>query len=238
MNETLDDMQKVWEKEFTCGPTHIIKKKIIWRMLEPLQGLRILDLGCGGGAYTCLLEKKNRVVALDLSFVSVKKVAQLREQDGMNVMGPVFPLPFKEGVFDAVVAFDVLEHIQQDSDAVLEIRRILKPGGSLLFVVPEDMRLFSPIDIANGHFRRYSSESIRALLESFNIVFLSDFGFPFMRIYLSIFGKRLLSLREQLPANFLTRLLSMLLVGLFHLDRIFNGSFRGVELFGAAKKHG
>ena len=236
--ESLDTLQKEWETEFSYGPTHLIKRKIVSKILQPLQGLLILDLGCGGGSYTALLEKSNRVIAMDLSLVSVEKTKLLREHQGMNLVAQILQLPFPDNIFDAVVAFDILEHIDRDEGAVQEIHRVLKPKGKLLFVVPEDMTLFSPIDVANGHFRRYSLESIRKLLAAFNLVNLSDFGFPLMRLYLRLLGKRLLTVRSQNSPTLLIRFLSPLVVGVFHFDRLFNGSFRGVEIFGVAQKPG
>ena len=162
----------------------------------------------------------------------------LREHQGMNLVAQILQLPFPDNIFDAVVAFDILEHIDQDEGAVQEIHRVLKPKGKLLFVVPEDMTLFSPIDVANGHFRRYNLESIRELLAAFNLVNLSDFGFPLMRLYLRLFAKRLLAVRSQNSPTFLVRVLSPFVVGVFHFDRLFNGSFRGVEIFGVAQKPG
>ena len=236
--ESLDTLQKEWEAEFSYGPTHIIKRKIVSKILQPLQGLRILDLGCGGGSYTALLEKANRVIAMDLSLVSVEKTKLLREHQGMNLVAQILQLPFPDDIFDAVVAFDILEHIDQDEGAVQEIYRVLKPKGKLLFVVPEDMTLFSPIDVANGHFRRYNLESIRKLLAAFNLVNLSDFGFPLMRLYLRLFAKKLLTVRSQNSPTLLIRFLSPFVVGVFYFDRLFNGSFRGVEIFGVAQKPG
>ncbi len=57
---------------------------------------------------------------------------------------------------DAVVAFDVLEHIEDDEAAVREIHRVLRPGGLALIAVPADPRLWSAHDEAVGHVRRYT----------------------------------------------------------------------------------
>jgi SAM-dependent methyltransferase len=65
---------------------------------------------------------------------------------------------------DAVVAFDVLEHIEDDVTAVAEVRRVLRPGGAFLVAVPVDMRLWSAHDEAVGHVRRYDRAGLLGLL--------------------------------------------------------------------------
>ena len=59
-------------------------------------------------------------------------------------------LPFPAAGLGLVVAFDILEHIEEDHLAAAEIRRVLRPGGTALIAVPADMRLWSAHDAAVG----------------------------------------------------------------------------------------
>jgi hypothetical protein len=68
-------------------------------------------------------------------------------------------------VFDAVVASDVLEHIQDDTAAAAEITRVVRRGGRVVISVPAHQWLYSEHDAALRHFRRYSKAAIRQLLE-------------------------------------------------------------------------
>jgi SAM-dependent methyltransferase len=74
-------------------------------------------------------------------------------------------LPFQQGAFDAVLASDVLEHIEHDLAAVSEIVRVLRPGGAAIVSVPAHQWLFSEHDAALHHFRRYSRAALRRVLE-------------------------------------------------------------------------
>jgi len=73
-------------------------------------------------------------------------------------------LPVKDAAVDLVVAFDVLEHIDDDHAAAAEIARIVRPGGTLLVAVPCDMALWSAHDEAVGHVRRYDRGGLRNLV--------------------------------------------------------------------------
>ena len=64
-----------------------------------------------------------------------------------------------------VVAFDILEHIEEDHVAAGEIFRVLRPGGTALIAVPCDMSLWSAHDVAVGHVRRYTRETLRDVME-------------------------------------------------------------------------
>jgi SAM-dependent methyltransferase len=68
-------------------------------------------------------------------------------------------LPFREA-FDAVGAFDVLEHIDDDEAVLVEMAGAVKPGGGLLLTVPQHPRLWSPADEQAGHVRRYSRKEL------------------------------------------------------------------------------
>jgi SAM-dependent methyltransferase len=104
------------------------------RLLRP--GLRVLEIGCGSGSLL------SRLLASGLDIVGVE-TSPLRIEEGRRAHGslPVqlvsgSALPFHDGWFDVVLSFDVFEHIP-DSDAhLVEVRRVLKPGGWYLLQTP------------------------------------------------------------------------------------------------------
>jgi SAM-dependent methyltransferase len=69
-------------------------------------------------------------------------------------------LPFADNSLDLVVAFDVLEHIEDDHQVVREIHRVVRPGGTFLAAVPADPELWSAHDDAVLHLRRYTCERL------------------------------------------------------------------------------
>jgi SAM-dependent methyltransferase len=95
---------------------------------------RVLEDGCGVGEYlTHLAAQAQLAVGLDYEFERAQeahgKVAEV-------VCGAGEKLPFPSDYFDLVLSHEVLEHVQDDQQAVNEIIRVLKPGGRLILFVP------------------------------------------------------------------------------------------------------
>jgi len=67
--------------------------------------------------------------------------------------------------FDAVGLFDVLEHIEDDTDALINIRKVLKPGGTLVMTVPAYKWLWHEGDVKAGHKRRYTRKGLNNILK-------------------------------------------------------------------------
>ncbi|MBW2425639.1 MAG: methyltransferase domain-containing protein [Deltaproteobacteria bacterium] len=118
----------------TDGPDlayeHVHRYAIAARMVG---GLRVLDLACGSGYGTRLLQQASGqpVVALDL------EPGLLRGNAGLGVCGSAGDLPFADESFDAVVFFEAIEHIAEPGAALDEIVRVLRPSGLLLVSTPD-----------------------------------------------------------------------------------------------------
>jgi len=85
----------------------------------------------------------------------------------------------KANSFDAAGAFDVIEHIQDDSAFVAEIAKVVRPGGFFIAMVPAHVWLWSNEDVRAGHYRRYTTVSFEDLLRPFfNPIFVSYFFQP------------------------------------------------------------
>jgi len=123
------------------------------------RGLKILDLGCGTGSVLESLGRFGDAVGVDIS----PQALSLSRRRGLRrlVLGSGDKLPFKDGSFDAVVALDCFEHIQDDMAALSESYRVLRPGGVLLTHVPAIGFLWSEHDEALHHRRRYSRLELR-----------------------------------------------------------------------------
>lgn len=104
--------------------------------LDP-RGLRVLDVGCGGG----LLSEAFATLGCDVTGVdrSLPTLAAARshaERSGLAIRyleGSAETLPFDAQTFDIVCCCDVLEHVDDPDVVVREISRLLKPGGAFLF---------------------------------------------------------------------------------------------------------
>jgi SAM-dependent methyltransferase len=100
---------------------------------------RVLEAGCGLGAYLVrLAEHATLAVGLDIELARIAQ-AHARQVRGapLTVLGGVGEhLPFPENCFDLVLSHEVLEHVQNDREAVEEIVRALRPGGRLVLFCP------------------------------------------------------------------------------------------------------
>ena len=92
----------------------------------------------------------------------------------------IIKLPFENNSFDLVCAFDVIEHVNEDTIAVEELWRVCKPGGNVCITVPAFQALWGTHDIVNGHKRRYTKKELQKLVAEKNdgdILYSSYFNF-------------------------------------------------------------
>jgi SAM-dependent methyltransferase len=152
-------------------------------------GKRVLDLGCRSGALTRHFLEENDVVGLDVDAAALAKAAELGIEP---VLGNVEePLPFGDASFDAVVAGELLEHLQFPDALVAEARRVLRPGGVFVGSVPNAFRFQSRLRFMRGrapeddptHLRMFSPSSLRDLLGAFEAVELSFVGGRYRRLH-------------------------------------------------------
>ncbi len=124
---------------------------------------RILDVGCGTGANLLLLSEYGQAEGVD---VSEDALAFCRARGLDNVkQGAGEELPYENGTFDLVTAFDVVEHMDDDLAGLSEMRRVLRPGGRVLLFVPTFMFLWGLQDEVSNHRRRYRLPGLCRVLE-------------------------------------------------------------------------
>jgi ubiquinone/menaquinone biosynthesis C-methylase UbiE len=81
------------------------------------------------------------------------------------IQGSITELPFDNNSYDLVCAFDVIEHVEDDTKAVAEMMRVCKPGGHIAITVPAYALLWGEHDVINQHFRRYTKTELLRLLK-------------------------------------------------------------------------
>ncbi len=139
-------------------------------LCRPYVGKRTLEIGAGLGNYTHLLLKCGDVWPTDGDEYYVHK---LRAQFS-NIAVKVSQLRIgtltttdKEDIFrfrpDTIICMNVLEHVENDVDAVGELAGCLSAKGRLILLVPACPCLFSQIDREYGHYRRYDKRRIRTI---------------------------------------------------------------------------
>jgi SAM-dependent methyltransferase len=137
---------------------------LLRRQLDAKANL-IVDVGCGNGAMLPLLfPLARRVLGLDRLPKGLLRLS-VKQPRAWRLQGEAEHLPLDSGVADAVVALDVLEHVD-DRAALADIRRVLRPGGVALMTVPALPWLWSYRDEDAGHLRRYGRNDLVQLLET------------------------------------------------------------------------
>jgi SAM-dependent methyltransferase len=147
------------------------RSELLRTVLEPYAGTpeRLLDVGSADGPSVGWLSAAEKV-SLDLD------PRGLRPPSG--ICGSMLALPFADGAFDVVSAFDVLEHCDPESVALAELHRVLRPGGRLLLSVPAYQWAWTDHDVANGHHRRYTrGRAVRAVRSAGFDVLRATYGF-------------------------------------------------------------
>lgn len=139
-------------------------------LIESHLGQRVLDVGCGIGNFTQLLAGRCRdVVAVDGDEQSIQALTYLLS-DHSNVRALTADLPTVElvqltgGRFDSIVSLDFLEHVEDDAALLRSFCDIAARDTRLILKVPSSPGLFGGIDVASGHYRRYSMDSLRDVL--------------------------------------------------------------------------
>lgn len=131
----------------------------------PPGAARLLDAGCGTGKNVAWLKAFGRAVGVD---VSAEALAFSRRRGASVARASVLALPFAEASFDVVTSFDVLYHrwVPDDHEALVELRRVLKPGGLLLLRVPALRVLWGAHDEAVHSRHRYTRGELVARLRA------------------------------------------------------------------------
>jgi 2-polyprenyl-6-hydroxyphenyl methylase/3-demethylubiquinone-9 3-methyltransferase len=107
------------------------------RVVRDWRELRVLDLGCGGGFMAeALAERGAKVIGIDPSAPAIEAAREHAKAAGLAIdyrVGTGEAIPAENESLDCVVVVDVLEHVADPAVVLDEIRRVLKPGGLLLF---------------------------------------------------------------------------------------------------------
>ncbi len=127
-------------------------------------GFRVLEVGCGAGNVLRVLETTCRGGLLTGMDLFGEGLAHARRRTRCPlVAADLRRPPFRCG-FDLIGAFDVIEHLEDDREALADLRRLLNPGGRLLVTVPAHRSLWSYFDEAAHHARRYEAAELEEKL--------------------------------------------------------------------------
>ena len=120
----------------------------------------IIDVGCGWGVNLQSLERAGyQTTGIDIS----RQILELIDQPARHLAeADLYHLPASEfGRHDGLFALDVIEHLDDDRQALQNIAQLLRPGGLAVVSVPAQPELFSEFDEIQGHRRRYLPDTLR-----------------------------------------------------------------------------
>ncbi|KII00178.1 methyltransferase [Streptomonospora alba] len=150
-------------------------------------GDRVLDLGCGGGRHAFEVYRRGAgIVAFDQNENDLAEVADMfaamrtageapaeSEAAAETVKGDALDMPFDDGSFDRVIASEIFEHLPDDTAAMAELHRVLRPGGIAAVTVPSWLpeRLCWALSEEyhtneGGHVRIYTRAELEAKLKA------------------------------------------------------------------------
>jgi len=138
------------------------------KLFSPFIGQSLLEVGTGYGNYKQYLPPLKRYTSIDVDAEVVEHaravdkggryyVADVSEDNLKDILG--------EEKYDTILCVNVLEHIEEQKKALLNMLNVLEFGGYLLIFVPAHMSLYCKLDKMAGHFRRYSMLSLKEVLK-------------------------------------------------------------------------
>jgi SAM-dependent methyltransferase len=232
------DMAKVQDSHWW----YTARRKILATLISQLhlpRHAKILEAGCGPGGNLPMLDKFGNVCALE-PYAPAADIARSRGNWLIKSGGLPSGIDY-DGPFELIAAFDVIEHVEQDVEALAALRTRLGPNGRLLMTVPACPWLWSAHDEHNHHFRRYTRAHLATCLrnagyEIERISYFNSLLFPL------IAGVRLLQkalnvksrAEESTPGLLVNGILGMIFSAEKYLLSVMNMPI-GVSLFAIAR---
>jgi glycosyltransferase involved in cell wall biosynthesis len=181
-------LQPPEEPAWVRPPRFLLRLDLVHRLLPRLpRELPVLEVGYGAGAMLEELAARGfgPVVGIDFS-ESAARLARRRlarfpaasrprlARATLDALDPV------RSRFGSILAFEVLEHVEDDRGFLAQAFDLLAPGGRMLVSVPAHQRRFSAWDEMVGHFRRYERAALRARFTEagFQVEVLWCYGYP------------------------------------------------------------
>ncbi|MFH1626390.1 MAG: methyltransferase domain-containing protein [Pseudomonadota bacterium] len=142
-----------------------------YELMEIKTGYRVLELGCGGGAFTAGMilgnrEKQFQVSTTDFSPLSVERTRQNLTSLGIEdrcqfIVADATELPFPDNLFDIVIAPSVIEHIPEQRKAISEMSRVCRMGGRIIISTDNTSGGFATFGILT--FLRWGEKILRRM---------------------------------------------------------------------------
>ncbi len=167
------------------APRYLLRRSLVLREIREMEPCETLEIGPGAGVLLHELDDLHfRCTALESS-ADARKLAETLAHDAHKPIRFVGqPGSDWSGRFQLLMAFEVLEHIEHDLDALKTWHSWMAKEGTLLLSVPSHMAKWNPSDVWAGHFRRYERNPLTKLLEQSGFVVekIECYGFPLANV--------------------------------------------------------
>ena len=171
----------------------------MYQTIRPFLHGNVLEIGSGIGNISSFFLADNISITLsdtDEFYLQTLKdkfhsFPNLKEILLIDLQHPSFEsaYPALKKQYDAVFLLNVLEHVEHDNDSIKNCYYLLKPGGTLLILTPAYTFLYSSLDKALGHYRRYTTSSLNSLLQNNMFITRQCFYFNVLGIVAWFYGK-------------------------------------------------
>ena len=193
MNERIKAQDPVGEA--TLNAINIANKFNRWmyETIKPHCKGKVLEVGSGiGNMSNYFIEDGFQIMLTDIQKGYCQQLVNLYK-DNTSVLGTKhmdisamdFDLHFKDqfNTYDTVFALNVIEHIENDNQAIKNCYKLLKEGGKLIILVPSYQILHNEFDVGLGHHRRYNTKTLSKIFTNNNFTIKHKQYFNFMGIF-------------------------------------------------------
>ncbi len=180
---------------YRIGLTNYLREEAIYKFLNPRVTDKVLDVGCASGRQIFRLAKRiGEGYGVDIAESFIAEAQRSTVTQGLTnvhfAVAVIETLPYSDEQFDKIICGEVLEHVFDKDKALVELHRVLKPGGTLIITVPNlnadgtwwgrllrllGFRSFTPMDVfsqdelhkhGDSHVREFSKKTMTEWLES------------------------------------------------------------------------
>jgi SAM-dependent methyltransferase len=219
-----------WEQAASVGPGFVSRHRMLVRLLGryPCAG-RLLDVGAGQGHLLGRIAAAFPLLELHAHETAPLALERLRQHPAIRTVfeGSLEGLPASH--YDGIVCSEVLEHIEEDEAAVAAMAHALSPGGRLFLTVPRRQKLWTPVDDAVGHLRRYESGQLERLCTACGLTVDCSMavGAPLYNSYYTLLGGRSPQASAALSKGLLARAAARILTEVFSLETHWSSPWGG-----------
>jgi ubiquinone/menaquinone biosynthesis C-methylase UbiE len=178
--------------------------QLISKMVPGAGVKNVLDIGCGNGELSEILVRRGmNVISTDLGFDSIRRASEKinarlsrrpRQDSPIRfVQGDIYRLPYDDASFDAVVASEIIEHLENPREAFSEVARVLKSGGYFIVATPYMEKLQYTLCIhcnektpVNAHLHSFDENALTDMLSGAGLA--ADGSKKYSSKYAAMFG--------------------------------------------------